>query len=204
MIKIGKKNNIEVVCLLTNMNIPLGNNIGNALEIKEAIDVLNNQKQNNLSSLCIELSAHMVSLGLEISYEEAKQLVKEKLSSKEAYNKFLEFIHAQGGSLENLPETSHKYEIKSPKEGYLTNIDALELGKLSMQLGAGRTDLTSKIDYGAGIIVKKNIGDYVNKGDILMTLYTNKNLKASIMNTPVFEIKKTKPDTPKLIYDIIR
>ena len=90
------------------------------------------------------------------------------------------------------------------KEGYLTNIDALELGKLSMQLGAGRTDLTSKIDYGAGIIVKKNIGDYVNKGDILMTLYTNKNLKASIMNTPVFEIKKTKPDTPKLIYDIIR
>ncbi len=204
MIKIGKKNNIEVVCLLTNMNIPLGNNIGNALEIKEAIDVLNNQKQNNLSSLCIELSAHMVSLGLEISYEEAKQLVKEKLSSKEAYNKFLEFIHAQGGSLENLPESSHKYEIKSPKEGYLTNIDALELGKLSMQLGAGRTDLTSKIDYGAGIIVKKNIGDYVNKGDILMTLYTNKNLKASIMNTPVFEIKKTKPDTPKLIYDIIR
>ena len=70
MIKIGKKSNIEVICILTNMNIPLGNNVGNALEVKEAIDILHNKKQGDLTNLCIELSSYMVSLGLNISHEE--------------------------------------------------------------------------------------------------------------------------------------
>lgn len=204
MIKIGKKNNIEVVCLLTNMDIPLGNNIGNALEVMEVIDILHNNKQGNLTDLCIELASYMVSLGLNISYEESHNMVITNLNNGSAYNKFLEFIKYQKGNIDNLGTCKNKYEIKSPKEGYLNNIDALELGKLSMHLGAGRESLTDKIDYQAGIIVNKNIGDYINKGDILMTLYTNKNLKASIMNTPIFEIDKNKKDNGKLIYKVMR
>ena len=204
MIKIGKKNKIKVICLLTNMDIPLGNNIGNALEIEEAIDVLKNNKQGPLTDLCIELASYMVSLGLEISYDKAKKMVINNINNGQAYDKFKEFIQAQGGKLEKLPSAKTKYDIKSPKEGYLNNIDALELGKLSMELGAGRETLNSKIDYTAGIIVHKNVGDKVKRGEVLMTLYTKKNLKASIMNIPIFEINKTKKPKGKLIYDIIK
>jgi pyrimidine-nucleoside phosphorylase len=204
MIKIGKKNNIEVVCLLTNMDVPLGNNIGNTIEVQEAIEVLREQKQGNLTDLCIELSTYMVSLGLNITYDKAKEKVLKSIETGKAYNKFLEFIKYQGGDTTNLTLSKNKYEIKSPKEGYLTNINALELGKLSMTLGAGRISMDDKIDYGAGIITHKNIGDYVKRGEVLMTLYTNQNLKASIMNTPIFKISKKKPEAEKLIYKIIK
>ena len=204
MIKIGAKNNIEVVCLLTNMNIPLGSNIGNALEVKEVVEVLKDKKEGNLKDLCIELSSHMVSLGLDITYEEAKNKVIEKINNNEAYNKFLEFIKYQNGEINKLPESKNKYTIKSPKEGYLNDINALELGKLSMELGAGRENLDDKIDYGAGIIIHKNIGEYIKRGDILMTLYTNKNLKASIMNKQIFTINKTKKEKDKLIFKTIK
>lgn len=205
MIKIGKKNNMEVVCLITNMNIPLGNNVGNALEVKEVIDVLKNNKQGDLRNLCIEIATFMVSLGLSISYEDANKMVINNIDNKTAYNKFLEFVKYQGGDITKLPECKNKYDIKSPKEGYLNNIDALELGKLSMDLGAGRKSLDDIIDYGAGIIINKNIGDYIKKGDILMTLYTNKkNLKASIMNIPIFEINKDKKIKEELIYKIMK
>ena len=204
MIKIGKKNNIKVICLLTNMDIPLGNNIGNTLEIEEAIEVLKNNKQGPLTDLCIELSSQMVSLGLNIDYDKANKMVKENINNGEAYLKFREFIKAQGGKISKLPKAKTKYDIKSPKDGYLNNIDALELGKLSMELGAGRINLDDKIDATAGIIVKKNIGDSIKRGDILMTLYTKKNLKASIMNIPIFEINKTKNNKQELIYKIIK
>ena len=204
MIKIGKQNNIEVTCLLTNMNTPLGNNIGNSLEIQEVIDILHNHKQNNLTNLCIELATHMVSLGLNISYDKSKEKVLENINNDKAYNKFLEFIKAQKGDIEKLPIATKKYEIKSPKEGYLNSINALELGKLSMELGAGREKIDDTIDYGAGVIIQKEIGDYIKRGDILMTLYTNKNLKASIMNTPIFSINKTKKEQEPLLYKIIK
>ncbi len=204
MIKIGKKNNIKVICLLTNMNIPLGNNIGNALEIEEAIDILKNNKQGTLRNLCIELASYMVSLGLNIDYENAKEMVINNINNGTSYEKFKDFIKAQGGKIDKLPKPTNKYDIRSPKEGYLNNIDALELGKLSMQLGAGRNSINDKIDPTAGIIVHKNIGDYIKRGEILMTLYTKKELKASIMNVPVFEINKTKKKKQELIYKIIK
>ena len=204
MIKIGKANNMEVVCLLTNMNIPLGNNIGNALEVKEAIEVLTNKQQGNLVNICIELSSYMVSLGLSISYEEAKNMVITNLSNGSAYNKFQEFIKAQNGTLDHLPESINTYEVKSTKEGYLTNIDALNLGKLSMNLGAGRINLDDELDYGAGIVINKNIGDYINKGDILMTLHTNKELNIKWLSTESFTIQKEKVDIPELIYEVMK
>ena len=202
MIDIGKHNDIEVICILTNMDIPLGNNIGNSLEVEEAIDILKNGKEGNLKDLCIELSSHMVSLGLNITYDEAKQKVLENLSNGNAYNKFLELVEHQHGDIEKLPKEKNKYEIKSMTEGYLTDINAYKLGILSMSLGAGRKNKDDKLDYAAGIIVHKNINDYINKEDILMTLYTKKRI-TEIDNT-IFKISSRKTNKEELIYEIIK
>ena len=190
------------MCLLTNMSIPLGNNIGNSLEVSEAIDILKNNKQGPLRDICIELSSYMVSLGLNISYDEAKTKVINNLDNGNAYNKFLELVNFQHGLIDELPQAKHKYEIKSMTEGYLVDIDAYKLGMLSMSLGAGRHNKEDIIDYSAGIIVNKNINDYVNKSDTIMTLYTNKEI-TSIDNT-IFKISKTKSNNNKLILDIIK
>ena len=202
MISIGKQNGIEVVCILTNMNIPLGENIGNALEVEEAIKILKDHHKSNLTDLCIALSEEMVSLGLNISLEEAKSKVIEHLDNGDAYKKFLELIKYQHGDIDKLPVSTKKYEIKSMTTGYLTDIDAYKLGLLSMSLGAGRKTKEDTLDYSAGIIVHKNINDYINSGDIIMTLYTNKDIN-SIDNT-IFKVSKDKIEEPKLIYNIIR
>ena len=202
MIDIGKYNDIEVICILTNMDIPLGNNIGNALEVEEAIDILKNNKQGNLTDLCIELSSYMVSLGLNITYDEAKQKVLDNLNNGNAYNKFIELIEHQHGNIDKLPKEKNKYEIKSMTEGYLTDIDAYKLGLLSMSLGAGRKNKEDKLDYAAGIIVHKNINDYVNKEDVIMTLYTKKRI-TEIDNT-IFKISSRKTKNNELIYEIIK
>ena len=202
MINIGKQNNIKVVCILTNMDIPLGNNIGNSLEIEEVIDILKENKQGSLTDLCIEISSQMVSLGLNIDYQQAKEKVLESLSSKKAYNKFLQLIEYQEGSLDKLPKANSKYQIKSITNGYLIDIDAYKLGVLSMHLGAGRENKEDKIDYSSGIIIHKNINDYINSGDVLMTLYTDK-LITNIDNT-IFKISSNKLKNNPLILDIIK
>ena len=204
MINIGKANGIDVVCLLTNMDIPLGNNIGNALEVKEAISVLTNKSFGNLRDICIELSSYMVSLGLGISYKEAKNMVIDNLYDGRAYEKFLELISYQNGSLDGLVESKNTYQVKSTTEGYLTNIDALFLGNLSSDLGAGRKNLSDELDYGAGIIINKNIGDYIKKGDTLMTLYTDKELEKKYLSANAFKIEKENKEKQELIYEVIK
>ena len=202
MIDIGKHNNIEVICVLTNMDIPLGSNIGNSLEVEEAISILKDHKKGPLTDLCIELSSHMVSLGLNISYEESKKKVLENLENNNAYNKLLEIIKNQNGNLELLPKSSNKYEIKSMTEGYLIDMDAYKLGILSMSLGAGRKNKEDSIDYSAGIIIHKNINDYIKKEDIIMTLYTDKPI--STIDNTIFSISKNKTKQQKLIIDIVK
>lgn len=202
MIDIGKHNNIEVICIITNMDIPLGNNIGNSLEVEEAIDILKNNKLGNLRELCIELSSYMVSLGLNITYEEAKNKVITNLENGIAFKKFKEIIKEQHGDITSLPKSKNKYEIKSMTEGYLTDIDALKLGMLSMSLGAGRKNKEDKIDYSAGIVIHKNINDYINKEDTIMTLYTNE--KITTIDNTIFKISKDRIKNNKLIIDIIK
>lgn len=202
MIKIGKENNMKVVCLLTNMDIPLGNNIGNSLEVLETINSLYYNPNNNLMKLCIELSSYMVKLGLNISYEEAKEKVLEVIQNKKAYNKLLEFIKYQGGDVNKLPKSRGIYEIKSDKEGYLTDLHSLELAKLSSNLGSGRKNKDDKIDYSAGIIINKNINDKTEVGDTILTLYTNKELP-NIDKEKIFNIENNLKENIKLIYEVI-
>ena len=204
MIKIGKENGMEVICLLTNMNIPLGNNVGNSLEVLEAINTLYYNKESNLQKLCISLASYMVSLGRNISYEEANNMVLDAIRSKKAYNKFLEFVLYQHGDITKLPKSNMIYEVKSDTSGYLTDISSLEIAKLSMHLGAGRQNKDDKIDYSAGIIINKNINDYVNINDTILTLYTNKDVPLFDKNK-LFKISDNiNNDNSSLIYEIIK
>lgn len=203
MIKIGKEFNMQVVCLLTNMDIPLGYNIGNSLEVLESLNTLYYYPENNLTKLCIELASYMTSLGLNITYEEAKEKVLYSLQNHLAYNKFLEFIKYQKGDITHLPKSLYYYEIKAKSSGYITQLSALELAKLSSQLGAGRKTKEDKIDYSAGIIINKPLGSRVSPEDTVLTLYTNKKL-TTLPEENLFKIDAMPNNNYKLIYEIIK
>ena len=175
MTKIGEFYHREVVCEITDMNTPLGDNIGNSLEVIEAMDVLQGKK-GFLRDLCIEVASKMVSMAKDIKMENAKELVVNALDSKKAYYKFLEFVEAQGGDIKSLEVSKHIIDVKSDKKGVIKQIKALNLGNLSVDLGAGRRNKEDKIDYSVGIVLKKHLNDEVNIGDVLCTLYVKDNL----------------------------
>ena len=177
MIKIGKIYDKEVRCMITDMNTPLGYSIGNSLEVLEAIDVLKGkEKNNNFVNLCIDLSTEMVSMGLNISADEAKKKVLESIENKSAYNKFLELVKYQKGDINNIKVSNKTYKIKANKTGIISKINALEVGKLSLELGAGKKTLKDKIDYTVGIKLNKLQGEKVEKGQTIATLYVNKDI----------------------------
>lgn len=184
MIKIGEVYNREVRTVISDMNAPLGKCIGNSLEVLEAIDVLKGKETgNNFSDLCLELATDMVSMGKEISKREAHNLVLEVIENGAAYNKFLEMVSLQKGDISGIKVSEHTRKIKASTDGVIKKINALELGKLSLGLGAGKVNKEDKIDYTVGIKLNKLIGDSVKKGDVLATLYVNKSI-------PDFEIEK--------------
>lgn len=200
MTTIAHNNDMRITCLLTNMDIPLGHNIGNSLEVEEVIDVLKNHIDNNLTKLCLELSTYMVKLGLNITYEEANKKVIDNFNNGNAYNKFLELVRHQKGDLTKLPKAKYNYVVKANKEGYLTKLDALKLGKLSCSLGAGRLNKDDQIDYSVGIVLAKQINDYVKVGDPIFNIFANKEVKE--IDGEIFAVTDTKIDD-KIIYEII-
>ena len=174
MIKIGKIYNREVRYIVSDMNTPLGYCVGNGLEVLEALDVLKGKESNNnFVDLCIDLASEMVSMGLNISKGEANKLVIKSINDKSAYNKFLELVLYQGGDINNIAISNRKFIIKSNKNGEITKINALEVGKLSLELGAGKKTIRDKIDYGVGVKLNKLVGEKVHRGDVLATLYVN-------------------------------
>ena len=175
MIKIGNIYDKEVRCIISDMDTPLGYAVGNSLEVLEALDVLNGkEKNNNFYNLCIELASEMVSMGLNISKEEALEKVNESIDNKLAYNKFLEIIKYQNGDINSIRVSDNTYKIKAIKSGVIKKIDALEVGKLSLSLGAGKINIKDKIDYTVGIRLNKLVGEKVHKGDTLAIIYVNK------------------------------
>ena len=176
MVKIGNYFERKVTAVITDMNKPLGSAIGNKLEVQEAIDVLKMNKQNNLRDVCVVLATEMISQ-LPLDIKNPKEAVEEAIKSGKAYNKFKEWITAQGGDItdtKSINNSKYKIEIKSNKEGFLHSISAIDIGTLALQLGAGRNKKEDNIDYDAGIILKKQCGDFVENGETLCVLYTNK------------------------------
>lgn len=204
MIKIGKNYNKEVVCVLSNMNEPLGCNIGNGLEVLEAIDILNNKGDNNLRKIVLELGSIMVSLAKNITIEEANNMLSMNIENKKGYNKLLELVKYQNGDINNIKVSSIKKEIYATKTGYV-DLDANLVGTFVHELGAGRNSKEEKIDYGVGLILNKKTGDVVKKGDLLATVYYNEEKMPSFDKLDnIIKIENETVNKEKLILEIIK
>ena len=203
MVMIGKEAGIKTVAVLSNMDQPLGQNIGNQLEVQEAVSLLNGNGPSDLRELSITLASYMVSITKNINYEEALKLVVEVLQNKKALQKFNDLVSSQGGTLDLDNKAKYQYKVLSNKEGYITKMDTATIGKISGLLGAGRLVKEDKIDYYAGIILNKKINDYVYKGDLLATLYTDKeiDLRNDYLNCLTFPNKKVNNN---IILEVIR
>lgn len=171
MVKIGNRYNKKTIAILSNMDNPLGNMIGNGLEVKEAIDILSYRGNKELKELCLVLAAYMVSLSKNIDYKEARDMVVNNLINGKALNKFKDMILKQGGNIDNIKISNNLIEVKSNKNGYINGINALSIGKLVMNLGAGRLSKEQGINHGVGIELVKNVGDNVKVGDVIARVY---------------------------------
>ena len=200
MIEIGKLANRETVCVITNMNEPLGFAVGNSLEIIEAIEFLKGNMPEDLKQVVLELGAYMVKLaGKGENINENKEKLLENIENGKAYNKFIELVQNQGGDIEYVRDIN-KFkkaeiirEVKSTNEGFVQEINAEEIGKLSCELGAGRKTKNDKIDLQVGIVLNKKIGDFVSKGEKLATIYANdieKDLETETKLLAIYEIGK--------------
>lgn len=174
MIRIGDKYDKEVRCVISDMNVPLGMCVGNALEVAEAELLLEGQVKNNLYDLCIELASNMVSMGKGISIIEARGLVEEAIANGSALEKFLEFIEYQHGNINNMEISDKTKEIVAEKAGTITKIDAYKVSEVSTKLGAGKANMEDEIDTTVGVRLEKQVGDQVEVGDVLCTLFVNK------------------------------
>ena len=175
VIKIGQVYQKEVKTIISDMNIPLGYCIGNSLEVMEAIKVLKGEEiNNNLTKLCLELASEMICMSKNINKQDAQDMVRESIQSGGAYQKFLELVRAQNGNLDLLTVSKKVKTIKASCAGKIEAISAIELGKLSVSLGAGRVNKEDVIDYGVGIELMRHVGDYVKKGDVLLKIYYTK------------------------------
>lgn len=205
MVELGHKFGRRTVALITNMDEPLGFAVGNSLEVIEAIDTLKGEGPEDLTELCLVLGSKLLVLGkIASSEKEARELLEEKIKNKEALNKFKEFVKLQGGDTSYVDDTSKfklssiKEEVYSLEEGYVQKIDALGIGEASKDLGAGRETKDSILDLGAGIILNKKIDDFVKKGDLLATIYTEKEseiekVKKMIRNSYIIGEKNEEP-----------
>ena len=202
MVDIGKKHGRETVAILTNMNYPLGNDVGNSLEVIDAINTLEGKGDKDFTNLCIILASYMVSLARSISIENAIDLVKQNLYNGKGLEKFKEFIKYQGGDLSKL-ETCNYIEIYSNKSGYLTDIDTMKLAELVRDLGAGRKHKEDSVDHSVGVELFKHINDQVNENDLLLKVYCNKEIdKEEYLN--LFTITDNKIEEEKIVLDIIK
>jgi pyrimidine-nucleoside phosphorylase len=187
LIAVGKRFGKRTAAYITDMNQPLGKAIGNWLEIRECIDCLQNEREDDLMTLTHQLAGAMICFGGKAaSIEEGVSISKQLIANGKAWNKFLEIMREQNGDVsmvenpQNYPGSAHCFEIEASRDGYLAGIDALELGFTSVSLGAGRMKSEDAIDPKAGILLHKKVGDPIIKGEQLMSVFTD---NASIIGT---------------------
>ena len=203
LIDIGSHYNKKVFCILTNMNQPLGYNIGNKLEVIEAMDALQGRGCKDLMEVVYSIASIIISEVRNISLDEACNISITNINNGLAFNKFKEFVTSQNGDINNIKTNSKVVTVFSDTSGYITEIDAEKIGKLTLELGAGRISKEDIIDYDVGISLNKKVGDYVKEGDILARIYYNdKEIDInSFRECFKYSLNKTKIDT---IYGMIK
>lgn len=213
MVDIGNQVGRKTVAVISDMNQPLGNAVGNALEIKEAIEALQGRGSRNLLELCLVLGSHMVLLaGKANSLEEARQLLETTISSGKALETFKVFLTAQGGDAAVIDDPTKLqtapfiYDLRAEEGGYITSIAADQIGVAAMLLGAGRQTKESKIDLAVGLVMNKKIGDAVHIGEAILTIHANSasNPEVERMLSSAFLISPESAERPILIYEVIQ
>jgi len=213
MVSIGRRMDKKVRALITNMDQPLGFAIGNALEIMEASQTLQNSGPEDLTKLSIELAAHMIQIGKKAAtLEEARRIAEGLLVDGSAYRKFKQVVAAQGGNpqaldkFELLPNATGMREITSPRAGYVSSINAEDIGIASNMIGAGREKKEDTIDPAVGIILEVKVGEKVDAGSVLCRLYYTKEDRveeAAEMVEDAFRISGQRPDERNLILEVV-
>ena len=204
MVKIGSRYNKKTVCILTNMDEPLGFAIGNALEIKEVMETLKGMGPADLLELIVEMGGLIVSSTLGLELEEAKIQCFKKINNGEAYNKFQELVERQGGKLENLHISERVVSVRTPKAGFINHIDALGLGEIVRQIGAGRYTKDDIINYSVGIVLTKKVGDYVEANEELAKFYlADKDVRLNDI-WDCYTIEDEQMPKKQLIYEVIK
>ncbi|MBQ1993196.1 MAG: pyrimidine-nucleoside phosphorylase [Lachnospiraceae bacterium] len=213
MVKIGNGAGRKTVAIVSDMDQPLGNAVGNALEVREAIDTLKGEGPKDFEELCVALGSYMlVAAKRAESVDEARQKLVECINDGSALAKLAEFVEAQGGDksyvydTDKLPTASIIEEIESPCDGYVSRIICDEIGICSLILGGGRETKDSVIDLSVGFVLKKKVGDKVNKGDSLATIYANDREKLNIAKErflKAYTISDKKVEKARLIKGVI-
>jgi pyrimidine-nucleoside phosphorylase len=214
LIKTAKSFNKKVIAFITDMNQPLGNYVGNWLEVYESVKVLRGIVKNDAYKLSIQLAGAMLFLGKKTkSVIDGRNLAEQQIKTGKAFNKFLEIVEHQGGNtyflknLDEYPKSKYVKKVHCAKGGYIEKMDTYQIGMASLELGAGRKTKSDIIDHKAGIIFHKKIGDNVKNDEMICELHSDS--KTKIRNAEQIIIKsihcsKTKPPAPKLIKKIIR
>lgn len=212
MVQIGNGAGRQTVAVISDMNQPLGFAVGNALEVKEAIDTLKGEGPKDLEELCFTLGSRMVYLGKKAdSIEEARAMLEEAIRSGKALEKFKQLVSSQGGDEtviddpSKLPTASYTFEVEAKEDGYVTEMIANEIGNAASMLGAGRLTKDAEIDLAVGLIMNKKIGDKVIKGDSLVTIHSNSE-DVSAVKEKIYEayrISETKGKAQPLIYGVM-
>lgn len=211
MVRIGNNVGRNTMAIISDMSQPLGNAIGNALELKEAIATLKGNGPKDLTELVLTLGSQMVVLAEQAtSLDEARQMLIDAIKTGKALNKFKTFLSNQGGddsivdSPEKLPSAKYQVEFKAKKDGYITEIIANEIGVVSMMLGAGRQTKEDVIDLGVGIVLNKKVGEHVEKGENILTIHTNtKEIDDILYKLDNSITIESKGEAPTLIHKII-
>ena len=170
LVKLGRAYGVKVIPVLTDMNEPLGNNVGNALEVIEALDVLNG-KRGALYELCVALSSILYANTMNITMEEARSSVTRVIDNKDAYNKFLEFVSRVDGNISDIKVCKNRIEVISESSGKVEEIRADKIGLVLKEMGAGRIKKNDLIRYDVGIVLKVHAGEYIKVGDTLCYIY---------------------------------
>lgn len=213
MTEIGKSVGRNVTAVISSMDQPLGMNIGNSLEVIKAIEVLKGNVKGDLLDVALTLGAYMLIGAKKVnSVEEGIAMLTENINNGKGLAKFRELLIQQHGNpdiIEDyslLPLSKAKLEVKADSDGYIYSMNTAEIGRSSLETGAGRASKTDSIDFGSGIIMKVRIGDTVSKGDVIAEIYSateEKCISAGKYLKDAIEIKAEKPEQPKLILDII-